>query len=305
MYYKVMNLLPTKSLFILLLLVNVALAETPSHQLLTFPFSSRSAAMGGSRAVDASGNLDIQGNPASASFVEGLQGAAGFVNHLVGIQGFAAGGVLPLERHRITAELIYFDYGIFDKTDIVGNNQGSFGYHELAAALGYAFKFSEGIRLGGRAGRYTRLADGTSGGEFYYDLGGVYHNQEDSLTVGVYLASVSMGESAEAFPTQLHIGSSKILSHLPLRLNLEGVYGFNEQISFSLGGEILIHPNFRVRLGMNSNRFDLQTGVTESDFIAGASGGFAIDWQGMLIESATQSLGAAGWISQISIAFRL
>lgn len=287
------------------MLASAALAETPSHQLLTYPFSNRSAAMGGSGAVDASGNIDIHGNPASASFIEGLQGQVGFVNHLVGIQGFAAGGVLPMERHRISAELIYFDYGIFNKTDIVGNSQGTFGYHELAAALGYAFKFSEGIRLGGRVGRFARLADGNSDGEFYYDLGGVYHDQEDSLTVGVYLASVALGESEEAFPTQLHIGSSKILSHLPLRLNLEGIYGFNEQISLVLGAEILIHPNFRVRLGMNSNRFDLQTGVTESDFIAGASGGFAIEWQGMLIESATQSFGAAGWISQISIGYHL
>lgn len=254
--------------------------------------------------MDASGNLDIQGNPASSSFIQGLQGQVGFVNHLVGIQGFAAAGVLPLERHRIAAELIYFDYGLFDRTDVVGANQGTFGYHELAAALGYSFKFSEGIRLGGRVGRSTRVADASTKGEFYYDLGGVYHNQEDSLTVGVYLASVALGESDETFPTQLHIGSSKILSHLPLRLNLEGVYGFNEKIRFALGGEILLHPNFRVRLGMNSNRFDLQTGVTESDFIAGASGGFAIDWQGMLIESATQSFGAAGWISQISIAYR-
>ncbi|NQV41001.1 MAG: hypothetical protein HQ506_01495 [Candidatus Marinimicrobia bacterium] len=300
-----MNLLITKSTLSLLLLASVALGETPSHQLLTYPFSNRSAAMGGSRAVDASGNIDIQGNPASASFVEGLQGQIGFVNHLVGIQGFAAGGVLPMERHRISAELIYFDYGIFDKTDVVGNNQGTFGYHELAAALGYAFTFSEGVRLGGRVGRFTRLADGNTGGEFYYDLGGVYHDQEDSLTVGVHLASVSLGESEEDFPTQLHIGTSKILSHLPLRLNLEGIYGFNEQISLALGAEILIHPNFRVRLGMNSNRFDLQTGVTESDFIAGASGGFAIEWQGMLIESATQSFGAAGWISQISIGYHL
>jgi len=281
------------------------MAETPSYQLLTYPFSNRSAGMGGSRAVDASGNLDIQGNPASTSFVQGVQGQVGFVNHLVGIQGFSAGGVLPLERHRISGELIYFDYGLFDKTDIVGTNQGSFGYHELAAALGYAFKFSEGIRLGGRVGRYTRAADGSTSGDFYYDLGGVYHNQQDSLTIGVYLASVALGESAETFPSQLHIGSSKILSHLPLRLNLEGILGLNEQFRFNLGAEILLHPNFRVRLGMNSNRFDLQTGVTESDFIAGTSGGFAIDWQGMLIESATQSFGAAGWVSQISIALRL
>ncbi len=300
-----MRLINSRTIISLLLLTGLVVAETPSHQLLTYPFSNRSAGMGGSRAVDASGHMDILGNPASASFVQSLQAQVGFVNHLVGIQGFAAGGVMPLERHRLSGELIYFDYGLFDRTDIVGTNQGTFGYHELAASIGYAFKFSEWLRLGGRVGRHTRVADGSTSGDFYYDLGGVYHDQDDSLTIGIYLASVALGESSESFPTQLHIGSSKILSHLPLRLNLEGIYGFNDQIRFALGGEILIHPSFRVRLGMNSNRFDLQTGVTESDFIAGASGGFAIDWQGMLIESATQSFGAAGWVSQISIAFRL
>lgn len=305
MYYKVMNMKNTSKILLIMLLTSFGMAETPSYQLLSYPFSNRSASMGGGRAVDASGNVDTQGNPASASFAGGLQGQAGYVNHLVGIQGFSAGGVMPMERHRIIGELIYFDYGLFAKTDIVGANHGTFGYHELAAAVGYAFKFSEKVRLGGRVGRFTRVADGSSSGDFYYDLGGVYHNQDDSLTVGVYLASMALGESDEAMPTRLHLGTSKILSHLPLRLNLEGIYGFNDQIRFALGGEVFVHPNFRIRLGVNSNRFDLQTGVTESDFIAGASGGFAIDWQGMLIESAFQSFGAAGWINQISIAYRL
>ena len=295
----------SKVVFLLLMLMSIGYAETPSHQLLSYPFSNRSASMGGGRAVDPSGNLDIQGNPAGYSFIEDVQGQVGFVNHLVGIQGYAMGGVLPMERHRLSAELIYFDYGIFNRTDVVGTDQGTFGYHELATALGYAFTFSDQIRLGGRVGRFQRVADGKSMGEFYYDLGGVYHREEDSLTVGVYLAAAALGESEEAFPTQLHIGTSKILSHLPLRLNLEGIYGFNNLLRFAVGGEVFLHPNFRIRLGMNSNRFDLQTGVTESDFIAGASAGFAIDWQGMLIESATQSFGAAGWVSQISLAYRL
>ncbi len=288
-----------------LLLVTAVFPETPSHQLLTYPFSNRSAAMGGSRAVDASGNIDIQGNPASASFVEHMQGQVSFVDHLVGIKGYTAAGIIPMQRHRIIGEMIYFDYGSFDKTDVLGSNQGNFGYHELATSMGYAFTFSEMVRLGGRVGRYQRVADGTSMGDFYYDLGAVYHKPLDSLTVGVYLASDAIGEPEESFPTQLHVGTSKILSHLPLRLNLEGIYGFNDLVRFSLGAEVLLHTSFKVRLGVSSNRFDLQTGVTESDFIAGTSAGFAIDWQGMLIESATQSFGAAGWVSQLSLAYRL
>jgi len=293
------------SVLIILCLATIAWAETPSYQLLSYPFSSRAAAMGGSRSVDASGNFEFQGNPAGTSFIEGVQGQVGMVNHLVGIRGYSAGGVLPMDRHRLSAELIYFDYGSFVKTDINGNSTSTFGYHELASSLGYAFKFSEIIRLGGRVGRYQRVADSQSQGDFYYDLGAVYHQALDSLTVGVYLASVGLGETEENFPTQLRVGSSKILSHLPLRLNLEGIYNFDELLQFALGAEIFVHPSFAVRLGLNSNRFDLQTGVTESDFIAGATAGFAINWQGMVIESATQSFGAAGWVSQMAISYHL
>jgi len=305
MYTRTMNKHFIKAALLLLIMVTSIFPETPSYQLLSYTFSNRSAAMGGGRSVDPSGNFDIQGNPASASFVNHIQGQVNYVKHLVGIKGYSAGGVLPMERHRLTGEFIYFDYGIFNKTDIYGSNQGSFGYHELATTLGYAFKFSEIIRLGGKVGRFQRVADGNSGGDFYYDLGAIYHKEIDSLTIGLYLTSVGFAEPEEDFPTQLRIGTSKILSHLPLRLNLEGIYGFNDLLRFAVGAEVLIHESFKVRLGMNTNRFDLQTGVTESDFIAGASAGFIIDWQGILIESATQNFGAAGWVSQVSLAYGL
>jgi len=305
MYVKVVKNFQIYILSLMLLGLSSVFAETPAYQLLTFPFASRTAAMGGTQAVDPSGFMDLQGNPASSSFVDQVQAQVGFINHLVGIKGYTLGGVLPLERHRLSGELVYFDYGLFDKTDVSGRNTGTFGYHELATTLGYTFKFSEAIRLGSRIGRFQRVADSRSQGAFYYDLGAVYHKAMDSLSVGLYLASAGMGTSDEAFPTRLIIGSSKILSHLPLRLNLDGIYGFNDLLRFSLGAEILVHPNFRVRLGVNSNRFDLQTQATESDFIAGVSAGFALNWQGLLVESATQSFGAAGWVNQLSLSYQL
>ena len=155
MYIKVMKNHYIKIALVLMWSVTTVFSETPSYQMLTYPFSNRSAAMGGTRAVDPSGNIDIQGNPADASFVESLQGQVGFVNHLVGIKGYSSAGVLPMDRHRISAELIYFDYGLFDKTDILGNTQSTFGFHDLATSLGYAFTFSDAVRLGGRVGRFV------------------------------------------------------------------------------------------------------------------------------------------------------
>ena len=305
MYDKVVKNRCFQILIVLLTAVAVLFAETPAYQLLGYSFSARTAAMGGTQAVDPSGYLDLQGNPAGSSFVKEVQTQVGFVNHLAGINGYAMAGVIPLERHRLSAELVYFDYGIFDKTDVNGVSSGTFGYHELASSLGYAFTFSEAIRLGGRVGHLQREADTRSQGDFYYDLGAVYHKPLDSLSVGVYLASAALGNPEEILPTRLVFGTSKILSHLPLRLNLDGSYGFDEQLQFALGAEIFLHPSFKVRLGVNTRRFDLQTKVAESDFVAGVSAGFALEWQGILIESAMQSYGAAGWISQLSLSYRL
>lgn len=304
MYSKAMPIKITTTLLLLLFGAHSALAETPAYQILSYPFGNRSAAMGGTRAVDPSGTIDANGNPASSSFINTLQGQVGFVSHLVGIKGYSASTVLPVERHRLSAELIYFDYGLFDKTDVYGNTSSTFGYHELASSLGYAFVFSDKIRLGGRLGRFQRLADGGSSSDLFYDVGAIYHNAEDSLTVGLYLAALPLGNPSETFPSQLRIGSSKILSHLPLRLNIDGVYGFNELLQIALGGELLIHPAFRVRVGISSTRFDLQTGVNQSDFIAGLSAGFALDYEGVLFEMAGQSFGAAGWINQLSIVYQ-
>lgn len=305
MYLRVMTNQLLGTILFSLLMTQVGLAETPSYQILNFPFSSRSASMGGGRAVDPSGGLDIQGNPAGMAFVDRSTVQAGYINHLVGIKGYSAGGLIPLQRHRLSLETTFFDYGQFDATSVSGVTTGTFGYQELSLAMAYAFEFSNTISLGTRVGHYTRTVDVDSNSDFYYDLGAVYHNKADSLSVGVYLAAAPLGESSEPMPRHLRIGSSKVLSHLPLRLNLEGIYAFDEQLRLALGAEVLLHPSFRLRLGVNSNRFDFQTGVSESDFVAGASGGFVIDWHGLIIESATQSFGGIGWVSQMSVSYQL
>ena len=305
MYFRVMSKNIVQLLLLVGLLTSIALAETPSYQILNFPFSSRSASMGGGRAVDPGPGIDIQGNPAGLIFSESTSMQAGFVNHLVGIKGYSAAGVVPLERHRIGIETLLFDYGQFDATSVSGITTGTFGYQELSMGLSYAFEFSSTLSLGTRVGHYRRTADSETSSDAYYDIGGVYRIQEDSLSIGVFLSSIPLGESQELMPRQLRVGSSKRLAHLPLRLNLEGIYAFDQRFRFALGAEILLHESFRLRLGINSNRFDFQTGVSESDFVAGAAGGFVIDWNGILIESATQSFGGIGWVSQMSFSYQL
>jgi hypothetical protein len=295
----------TKLVLIAIVLSSLGHAETPSYQILNYPFSSRSASMGGGRAVDLGSGLDIQGNPAGLTFSNHTVVQAGYVNHLVGIKGYSAAGLFPLENHRLGIETILFDYGQFTETSASGITGGSFAYQELSLGLTYAFEFSKSLRMGTRIGHYSRTVANDSKTDLYYDVGGIYHKSEDSLSIGVFLAASPLGDSRETMPKQLRIGSSKILSHLPLRLNLETIYAFDDQLRFALGAEVLLHPSFRLRLGLNSNRFGFQTGVSESDFVAGAAAGFVIEWNKIIIESATQSFGGIGWVSQMTLSYQL
>lgn len=300
-----MNKLLSKSLLALLIATGSSHAETPSYHLLTYPFSVRAAAMGGTMAAHDADAIDVNANPAAYSFTQTIQAQAGFVNHLAGIQGFTTAGVLPLEAHRLFGEVVYFDYGLFNGADEFGKNTGTFGYHEIAFQAGYAYSFSEQIRLGARLGLYQRVADGMTHSRSFTDVGAMYHSAEDSLTLGVMVSNLSVDDSGESTPATLRLGSSKVLTYLPLKLNLDAEYRDEEDWLIAIGGEVLVHPQFRLRLGINTRRFDLQTAVTREDFLAGGSLGFIISWQGIVFESAIQSFGAAGTVSQLSLAYQL
>ena len=82
---------------------------------------------------------------------------------------------------------------------------------------------------------------------------------EDSPDVGEFMVSNLSWKKEEATPTALRVGSSKILTYLPLRSILMQNTGTQEDWLIAIGGEVLIHPQFRLRLGINTRRFDLQT----------------------------------------------
>jgi len=296
---------PLQILLMVFILSEVPLlhGETPAFQVLEYPFSPRAMAMGDTRAVNVTPSLEAAGNPAALTFTSDLQGKVGLVNHLVDIKGYSAIGVLPLENHRISGEMVYFDYGLFDRTDAFGNPTGSFGFHELSLQMAYAYSITDRWRLGTRAGWVQRVADNTTSGQGILNFGALYHLAEDSLTVGVLVSNLAVDEGSDELPTAIRVGTSKILTYLPLRLNLETDYRLADNWLLALGGEILLHPQFTLRLGINSNRFDLHTGVSASDFLAGVSGGFFVEWMGLQVEMAAQSFGAAGFISQAALAY--
>ncbi len=295
------NLKPWCQGLLLLLLFAPASSRTPAFQVLTYPFSSRAAGMGGTSVAYTGKYLEMGTNPAALVYQSGFQGQASTVQHLAGIRGYGTSLSLPLGVHRFGGEVRYFNYGLFTHSDEFGQTSSTFGFHEIAAQAAYAYSISPRIHLGTRMGFVQRVADGQNHSQGVLDLGFIFNRQEDSLSIGVVAENLPLGPETEILPTRVRLGSSKVLTYLPLRLNLEAEYEQGGTWTLALGGEILIHPAFALRLGLDSNRFDLQTAVSKQDFLAGFSGGFVVQHRGILLEMAVHSLGAAGTVSQLGI----
>ncbi len=280
-------------------------AATSGYQILTYPFSTRVAAMGGTFAADGTQRFQVLTNPASVALSNGIQGQAGTVRHLAGIQGFALGGMLPVEQHRFFGEAAYFNYGTFDKTDVNNNHLGTFGFDELYAGGGYATELFPHFAFGGRTGLYRQQADHKIEQKWISALGGMYHRRNDSLIVGAAIMNFGQKSGVNELPTMIVIGTSTKLQYLPARINIDGQYNLQQQWKLAAGAEFFVNNNLTLRLGLNSNRFDLQTNVLRSDFIAGATAGMGLRVKNFLFELALQSFGGAGIVQQMSAAIRL
>lgn len=280
-------------------------AATSGYHLLTFPFSTRSAAMGGTYAGAGDGQFQVFTNPASAALTNGFQAFTGSVRHLAGIQGIGLGGVLPVEQHRFFGEATYFNYGIFDRTDEHNTQTGTFGFHELYVGGGYAGDILPKFALGGRLGVYTVVADSETRQTLVSSVGGMYHYRNDSTTIGIALMNFGSKSGSDELPVTLVVGGSQQLMYLPARIHLDAQMNRQQQWRVALGAELFVHENFTLRAGLNSNRFDQQTSVLRSDFIAGGTAGFGLKIKQLLFEFALQSFGGAGTVQQMSLAMKI
>jgi len=300
-----MNYLHTLMGFLLIAGVTNLMGETSAYHLLTFPFNTRSAAMGGTYAGTGDRQFQLFTNPASVALTQNLQAQAVSVPHLAGIQGIGLGGVLPIERHRFFGEATYFNYGTFDQTDETNTVTGTFGFHELYIGGGYACDILPHIALGARTGLYYMAADNESSQTWVSSVGGMFHTRDDSTTIGIVLMNFGTENGADQLPTTLAIGGSQRLMYLPARVNLDAQINQQNRWRVALGGELFVNDYLTLRLGLNSYRFDLQTNVLRTDFIAGGTAGFGLTIKNLGFEFAMQSFGGAGVVQQMSIAFNL
>ncbi|RLD72785.1 MAG: hypothetical protein DRI98_00840 [Bacteroidetes bacterium] len=216
--------------------------------------------------------------------------ALNYVNYFAGVNyGYAAYGYSAGEIGNFGAGMHYVNYGTFDRTDELGNSQGTFKASEYALNLFYSRSFLDSAFTAGVNLKpiYSSLEQYSSFG-LALDLGLSYYLSSSLTTFGLVLKNMGMQitsytSNRESLPFEIQAGVTQGLAHAPFRFTLTFQHlerwdlsytVQDDDLSFSndseqsgfdrfadnlmrhvvIGTEFLIGENFHVDLGYNYKR---------------------------------------------------
>ena len=280
--------------------------ERPGFAFLNSEMSARGAALSGAMVAK---NGEVHGlfhNPSSLAGIKGLAWSANYLNHLLDMGGRNLMIAKRTGKGGFGIGVASIDYGSFERLDDRGNNVGAdFGASDLLFSFGYGYQIASFISVGTNLKWASSNIDEYSANAYALDAGFVYENSELDLTIGGGIFNFGKSnafiDTEDPLPTNFKLGMSKLLAHLPLRVNLEGVwftYGNRKALA---SGEIILSPNFNLVLGMSSNRLDLDTSSLGEDFFSGGSIGFGLLFDVWRVDYALTSYGGAGSIQRFGV----
>lgn len=343
-FYKIMRIAVIIVLTLLIPMVSSAQKGGEStYSFLGLTNSARVAALGGEAVslMDDDINLVFH-NPAlltpgmhnnlNLNYVDYFSGVnfgyASYGYHREGIGSFAAG-------------MHYVNYGIFDRTDELGENQGTFRASEYALNLVYARTLIDTFLTVGINMKpiYSTLESYSSMG-LAFDAGLVYNNPNTYTTIGLVAKNMGLQITTytgvrEKLPFEIQAGITQGLAHAPFRFsiiyqNLErwdltyeledsdnnftigdevavggfDVFGDRLMRHLVFGVELLMGKNFHFDLGYNYKRRQ-EMKVTARPGAVGFSWGFGFRVSKFHISYGRSSYHLAGGTNHFSLTTNL
>jgi hypothetical protein len=256
-------------------------------------------------------------NPAALATITQPKGSAGFLKHLLDVNGGHISYAHSLEGiGTIGGGIIFLDYGSFTETDESMNVLGTFGARDLAFVVGLGRSIDEVTSVGVNAKLiYSSIAN-TSSFAVALDAGVLYQIPAENITIGASVLTLGTQVNAyqqtkESLPLDVKIGITKRPEHLPVLLNLN-FHKLNESqddflqrfSSFSFGAEFLMSESVRLRVGYNNEqRKELKLGTSAG--LAGISLGGGILFGEYVLDYAFNSYGKIGGLHRISLGMSL
>jgi hypothetical protein len=256
-------------------------------------------------------------NPGALTTLSGPKGSAGFLKHLLDVNG----GYLSYARSveglgTVGGGIIYLDYGSFTQTDESMNTLGTFGARDLALVVGVGHSIDEVTSIGVSLKMiYSSIADFRSAG-LAIDAGILYQIPSENITVGASILTLgkqvnAYGGTKESLPLDVKIGITKRPQHLPVLLNFDfhrltdtQDKFFDHLSAFSFGAEFLMSESVRLRVGYNNQqRKELKLGTSAG--LAGMSLGGGILLGEYVVDYSFNSYGKIGSLHRISVGISL
>lgn len=126
----------------------------------------------------------------------------------------------------ISGHIRYIDYGRMNRTDINGNQQGTFKPFEAIIGAGYGRQLNPRISVGANVNIITSILESYSAFGASLDLAGTYTNKKEDLTITALFKNAGYqfknytDTKKAALPAELQIAVSYKLLHAPFRFSL-------------------------------------------------------------------------------------
>jgi hypothetical protein len=300
-------------LIIIAMVPNALMAQgTNAFDFLRLPVSARAAGLGNTYLNGMDDPSVIFTNPGAISSLKSMQASAGFIKHVMDVNaGYAALGMKIDSIGTFSAGIFYMNYGSMDRTDNLGNKNGTFSAGDFCFTAGYGNNY-EDLLYGGSVKFIYSSIDGTSATGLAIDAGVCYLIPKQEMSIGLSLLNMGaqlskFGKESDPLPFEINVGVSKKLEHLPLslhlvfhKLNEDKSEFFDRLSSFSIGGEVMFSKYFRGRLGFN-NETRKEMKIGSSAGLAGFSLGFGIYLKRYVIDYSYTSWGKVGELHRIGV----
>jgi len=131
-------------------------------------------------------------------------------------------------------QLQYFDYGEFDRANVIGIRQGTFTGNDMAVNIGYSYRLDSTWSFGATMKVINSVYDSWSSWGLAWDAGVTYQIPKRRIAVALVMKNAGFqlnpyADVKEDLPFELQLGFSNRFEHMPLRwqITLEHLESFD------------------------------------------------------------------------------
>jgi hypothetical protein len=292
------------ALLSILVLPTISLAQKSGFDFLRTSVGARPSSMADAFVAMPGDIHNLVYNPAGLATLNKRQATLTYLNHLLDFQSGFLAYVQPIRGGGFGLALHFFDYGQFEGKDESNQDTGDFGASGLSFSATYAREVVEHLSIGA-SGKFIRFQiEELSSSAFAGDVGLIYSFPAQAVNVGLGVFNVGTTsafiDTKEDLPTNLQLGASKQLAHLPLLVSGALVKFIDESIDFRLGGEFQLSEQLFLRFGYNSVGQDQKVN-TSKDRLAGVSLGLGFAVSTFNFDYSFSSFGEVGSLNRITL----